>query len=482
MKCIDERSIGTWQQTADFVVAGFGMAGACAALSARERGGSVVVLERGSGVNGSATQAAGHFYLGGGTRPQLANGLNDSADEMYNYLHALTPEPEDQKIRLYCDDSVQHFNWLTEQGIPFNDGFYKRKHVEQPTDECLIWSGNEKVWPYSELAQPCPRGHKVAVEGSGGALAMQRLLEQALRVGVAIEFDSAVTALVKNEQGRVVGVCCRRFGEETSMQARKGVLLATGGYVMNKEMLKKYTPEALFEKFWPQGGANDDGSGIELGLCAGGEAIRMERFFATSPIYPPEQLLKAIVVNKYGQRFVNEDSYHARFARACLDQDDGIAYLLCDNAVFARPEFQMQELIDAWETVAEMEAGLSLPAGSLQNTLDKYNEDADRGHDSLMHKHPDWLQALREPPFGALQCSRGEATYTGFTLGGLKVSVNAEVLSPSGQVIGGLYAAGACASNIAQDSNGYSSGTCLGEASYFGRRAGHHAISAQAMS
>ncbi|MFK7730173.1 MAG: FAD-binding protein [Pseudomonadales bacterium] len=482
MKCINESSIDEWQQSADLVVAGFGMAGACAALSAREQGGSVLVLERGSGVNGSATQAAGHFYLGGGTRPQLANGLEDTADEMYNYLHALTPEPEDEKIRLYCDDSVKHFNWLTEQGIPFNNGFYKRKHVEQPTDECLIWSGNEKVWPYSEQAQACPRGHKVAVEGSGGALAMQRLLEKAKSVGVSVAFDTAVHALVTNAEGRVVGVQCRRFGEEVNVSAKNGVLLATGGYVMNKDMLKEYTPGAMFEKFWPQGGANDDGSGIQLGLAAGGEAIRMERFFATSPIYPPEQLLKAIVVNKHGQRFINEDSYHARFARACLDQDDGIAYLICDNTVFARPEFQMQELIDAWETVAEMEEGLSLPPGSLQNTLDQYNEDADRGVDSVLHKHSDWLQALKEPPFGALQCSKGEATYTGFTLGGLKVSANAEVLTATDQPIAGLYAAGACASNIAQDSNGYSSGTCLGEASYFGRRAGHYSIRGEAMS
>ncbi len=482
MKCIADDSIEEWQQSADLVIAGFGMAGACAAITAREQGGSVLVVERGSGVNGSATQAAGHFYLGGGTRPQLANGLEDSADEMYKYLHALTPEPEDEKIRLYCDDSVGHFNWLTEQGIPFNDGFYKRKHVEQPTDECLIWSGNEKVWPYSEQARPCPRGHKVAVEGSGGGLAMQRLLEKAQSTGVSIEFDTAVNALVQNTDGRVVGVQCRHFGETLNIRAEKGVLLATGGYVMNTDMLNEYTPEAVFEKFWPQGGANDDGSGIQLGICAGGEAIRMQRFFATSPIYPPEQLLKAIAVNKHGKRFVNEDSYHARFARACLDQDDGIAYLICDSAIFARPDFKMQELIDAWETVAEMEQGLSLPAGSLANTLDQYNEDADQGKDSVMHKHPDWLQALREPPFGALQCSKGEATYTGFTLGGLKVSANAQVLTAGGQPIAGLYAAGACASNIAQDSNGYSSGTCLGEASYFGRRAGHHAISANAMS
>ena len=231
MECIDESEVDTWQQSADLIVAGIGMAGVCAALSAAEQGGRVIALERGSGVNGSATQAAGHFYLGGGTRPQIANGLQDSAEEMFKYLQALTPEPEDRKIRLYCDDSVSHFDWLCYQGVPFNDGYFRQKHVEQPTDECLIWSGNEKVWPYSERAKPAPRGHKVAVEGSGGALAMERLTERAIQQGVTLQFDSAVNALVKSHAGKVLGVRCRQFGEQQFVKAEHLLVhhVTTGG-------------------------------------------------------------------------------------------------------------------------------------------------------------------------------------------------------------------------------------------------------------
>ena len=91
---------------------------------------------------GGGTSAASHaiLYLGGGTRPQLANGIEDSAEDMYNYLVANTPEPDEEKIRRYCEDSVDHFNWLVARGVPFNDGFYRQKHFEQPTDECLIIS------------------------------------------------------------------------------------------------------------------------------------------------------------------------------------------------------------------------------------------------------------------------------------------------------------------------------------------------------
>jgi 3-oxo-5alpha-steroid 4-dehydrogenase len=80
-----------------------------------------------------------------------------------------------------------------------------------------------------------------------------------------------------------------------------------------------------------------------------------------------------------------------------------------------------------------------------------------------------------EAPFAALDCTVGKAIYTGFTLGGLKTTLDGQVVDTKGRVMPGLYAAGACASNIAQDSMGYASGTCIGESTYFGRRAGRHA-------
>ena len=82
---------------------------------------------------------------------------------------------------------------------------------------------------------------------------------------------------------------------------------------------------------------------------------------------------------------------------------------------------------------------------------------------------------LDHGPWGAYDLTPGKAFYAGFTLGGLRVSVDGELLSASGSPVPGVYAVGACASNIALDGSGYSSGTQLGEASYFGRRAGRHA-------
>lgn len=473
---IQSNSVKQWHAHCDVIVVGFGAAGSCAAIAAATAGARVLVLERASGISGTTCLATGHFYLGGGTRPQLANGLEDSVEDMFNYLVANTPQPDITKIRLYCEQSVEHFNWLVAQGVPFNDGFYRKKHYEQPTDECLIWSGNEKAWPFSQQAKPVPRGHKVENVGSeGGGLVMQKLTRAAEQLQVDFQFDARVCNLVSDGQGRITGVRYTHFAEERFVAASKGVVLAAGGFAMNQAMLEEYCPKLAHPGVVKQGNPNDDGAAINLGVAAGGCAEHMDGALITAPFYPPESLLKGILVNRYGQRFINEDSYHARTMTACLDQPDGIAYLITDNACFGRPEIQMQELIDAWEDVATMEQELKLPSGSLQQTMAAYNAHAALAEDPEFHKHPDWLQPLTEAPYAALQCSLGESVYVGFTLGGLRVSAQGEVLSATGRPIDGLYAAGACASNIAQDGAGYSSGTAIGESTFFGRRAGRHA-------
>jgi len=471
--------VPAWNEEADVVIIGLGMAGACAAIEAREAGADVLVLERGSGVSGTTTTAAGHFYRGGGTPVQVACGFEDTPRDMFDYLTAVTPDPIPEKIRLYCDGSVAHFHWLEAHGVPFDRSYYPFKSVVQPTRECLIWTGNEKVWPYRDQARPAPRGHKVAFDGEegGGALAVHVLADKALELGARALFDVRVRALVVDRDGRVVGVRATRFEEILFIKARKAVILAAGGFGMNLDMVAEYVP-ALLPPTFVQGGPNDDGMSILLGMSAGGAVRNMEKPFITCPFYPPEQLLKGILVNKNGKRFVAEDSYHSRTAVISREQPDGIAYLILDSAIFAYPRFaemMNQKLVDGWETIAEMEAGLGLPEVALQKTLADYNAHAAKGEDPEFHKYPDWVAPLVNSPYAAFDLSVGKAVFTGFTLGGLSVSVDAEVLNEQGRPIAGLYAAGACASNIAQDSRGYASGTCIGEASFFGRRGGRHA-------
>ena len=475
----DAGQVSNWSDEADVVIVGLGCAGVCAAIEAREAGADVLVLERASGGGGVTSMAAGHVYLGGGTRVQKAVGVEDAVEDMFTYLVMNTPDPDEEKIRRYCEESVEHFDWLVAQGVPFKDTMYQGKHVMQMTDECLIWSGNEEVYPFREKAQPAPRGHKVAQPGEGGgAKMMEILIARAEALGVRIICDAHVHELVR-EEGRIAGVRYKVFGEDKGVvRGRKGVILATGQFTENDEMLKKYLPELLVDGYTRQFTPNDDGAGHQLGEQAGGVLKHMDGALVTAAFYPPESHIKGILVNKEGKRYVAEDSYHSRSSLFTTKQTDRTGYLILDEATYAPdpPAWGAYPLIDAWDTVEEMEEGLGLPTGSLQETMKSYNEHAEKGEDPEFHKKSKWVEPLTNAPYAALDASVGAATYMAFTLGGLDVSIDGEVLDSSGKPIAGLYAIGGCASNIAQDGTGYSSGTCIGESTFFGRRAGRHVV------
>jgi 3-oxo-5alpha-steroid 4-dehydrogenase len=465
----------------DVVVVGFGIAGGCAALEAARAGARVVLLERAAVHGGTSSMSGGHFYLGGGTAVQKATGKDDSPEQMAAYLMAVSKDPDEEKIRAYCEGSVEHFDWLESLGFEFERSYFAGKAVIQPGTEGLMFTGNEKVHPFRDLAVPAPRGHKVPVAGEmeGTKLVMDLLRERVLEAGVDVRFETGASALVVStsstggESGAVVGLRWRSF-DETGYIGASSVVIAAGGFVMNPDMVAAYTPK-LAEKPFVLGSTYDDGLGIRLGESVGGATRFMDEPFITAPFYPPAQLVKGFIVNKLGQRFVAEDSYHSRTSGFVMDQPDSTAYLIVDSNHIEHPDFPLAPFIDGWETVAEMESALGLPEGSLEATLARYNEYAARGEDPDFHKHPDWLAPQDTGPWGAYDLTLGKALYAGFTLGGLATSVEGEVLREDGSTVPGLYAAGACASNIAQDGKGYASGTQLGEGSFFGRRAGRHA-------
>ncbi|MCW2751524.1 MAG: fumarate reductase/succinate dehydrogenase flavoprotein domain protein [Aeromicrobium sp.] len=464
----------TSQEHVDVVVVGFGIAGGCAALEAARAGACVLLLERAAVHGGTTSMAGGHFYLGGGTPVQVATGQQDSVEEMYKYLVATSKAPEHDKILAYCESSVEHFAWLETLGFEFERSYYPHKAVIQPETQGLMYTGNEKLWPYRDMAVPAPRGHKIPVPGDtqGAKVVMDLLRDRCEEAGVEVRYETGVTNLIVDGD-RVAGVRWRRFGEHGDVTSG-AVVIAAGGFVGNADMVQEFTPE-LGSKLITLGSTYDDGLGIRLGQSVGAETCHMDESFITAPFYPPSSHMFGIIVNKHGKRFVAEDSYHARTGYFTMKQPDSVAYLIVDSAHVQEPTMPLTPLIDGYDTVAEMETGLSLPVGSLAETLERYTADARAGHDTEFMKHPDWLVALDNGPWAAFDLSLGKALYSGFTMGGLSTTVDAEVQRPDGSVVRGLYAAGACATNIAVDGAGYCSGTQLGEGSYFGRRAGRAA-------
>jgi len=477
--------VASWSDEVDVVVIGFGIGGGCAAVTAAAAGARVLVLERAAAAGGTTSLAGGHFYLGGGTAVQQATGHSDSAEEMYKYLVAVSREPDLEKIRAYSDGSVDHFNWLEDLGFQFERSYVAGKVVVPAGTEGLSYTGNEKIWPFCDKAIPAPRGHSVPVPGElgGAAMVIDLLVKRADDLGVQIRYETGATNLILDDDGVVVGVAWKHFTETGAVKAN-AVIIAAGGFAMNPEMVAEHTP-ALGQPRRTKhhgevapyilGNPNDDGLGLRLGMSAGGVAENMNEQFITAAAYPPEVLLTGVIVNKDGKRFVAEDSYHSRTSAFVLEQPEQIAYLIVDEAHTEMPAMPLIRFLDGYETIAELETALDIPAGNVAATLERYNAFAAEGKDPDFHKQPDYVAPQDNGPWAVFDLSLGRAMYSGFTMGGLAVTVDGEVQRADDSVIDGLYAVGACASNIAQDGKGYASGTQLGEGSFFGRRAGAHA-------
>ncbi len=187
----------------------------------------------------------------------------------------------------------------------------------------------------------------------------------------------------------------------------------------------------------------------------------------------PQLMVRGILVNGRGQRYIPEDTYPGRIGQATLFQQDNQAFLVIDEAAYeegmnAESSSAQLRAQPSWvaETVEELEGEMGLPAGSLQSTVDLYNRHAAEGSDPVLGKKSEWVKPI-VGPFAAIDL-RGRTG--GFTLGGLKTTVDSEVLHVSGAPIPGLFAAGRCTSGVC--AGGYASGTSLGDGSFFGRRAG----------
>ena len=136
------REVVRWDADADVVIVGLGAAGACAAIEAARAGARVQVLERAGGGGGTTAASDGMMYFGGGTALQRACGYPDSVEEMFKYLMASCgPEPDEARIRVYCERAAAHYDWLVELGVPFKAEFYPGRMLA-PGEEGLTYSGN----------------------------------------------------------------------------------------------------------------------------------------------------------------------------------------------------------------------------------------------------------------------------------------------------------------------------------------------------
>ena len=476
------RDVKQWDRETDVAIVGFGGAGGCAAIEAADAGSSVTIFEVASASGGSTAMSSAEIYMGGsgGTRVQQACGFEDKTEDMFAYMMmAAGPQADEKKIRNYCENSKDHFQWLVGIGVPFKDSFHKERAIMCLTDDGLLVTGSEKAYPFAQQAKPCPRGHNLYVEGDNGGPLFMKIVTQNVekRDAITVEYETRALTLIVDDDDAVIGLVIRSNQQELNVRARKGVILCAGGFVMNEEMVAKYAP-MLTVGNTPIGNPGDTGTGIMMGMSVGGAAINMHEGFISIPYYPPASMTRGIVINDKGQRFINEDVYHGRLGAFVLRQQSERIYFILtvdQYADYERVSYMGAEVAGTGESVQELEEELELRAGSLQQTIEVYNEDCSKGEDTQCHKAAEWLEAL-QPPLVALDITPGRGTFLPyFTLGGLDTLPTGEVVDPQREVIPGLYAAGRTACGVVRTAAGYSSGMSVGDATFSGRLAGKQA-------
>ncbi len=479
------KNIDSYDDVFDVVVCGFGGAGGCAAIEAANKGAKVLLLERASDGGGSTALSSCEMYLGGsgGTSLQRACGFEDTTENMISYLKACLEEKGDyEKIKLYAENAADHFEWVKSLGVPYKEEAHLGRIVVPETNQSLLFTGNERIYPFLDHAKPIPRGHVPSHEGDfGGKIFFDALKTKVISQGVHMSCDSRLLSLIVDEHNIIQGVTFKKDNELSHVRAKNGVVLTTGGFVMNEEMIKKYLPfQSKFAA--PYGNPWDEGDGIQIGQAMGANVINMDEAFFGVYFYPPESLTYGIFINNHGERFVNEDSYGARIGFYCSQQPKQQIFMLVQDEDFKHSIYMDRlPIIAVAETIEELENEAGFKKGSLIETVKTYNEYSKNGEDKDFRKHPDWLKPITKPPYAIIdysfkhQSSPAYSDKSGplmFTLGGLETLPSGEVLNKKGKIIPKLFAAGRTTAGLPRSGKGYASGMSVGDATFFGRMAG----------
>lgn len=234
------------QHDTDIIVVGSGLAGISAALSAAEKGASVLVLDRAYG-GGASALSGGIVYAGGGTKQQEAAGI--SYDTQRNFLAYMREETtgagqidhpggtggtapvDDATLERFCTQAPANLAWLEKHGAEFEvagPALCPFKTSYPPDHYGLYYSGNETSWPWSNLAKPAPRGHRPAGKGLTGKNLWEAIFHSALSNGVRFLPACKVEKLLKRDNGSVFGVAYRQLDAESPRSGKYKALVEKG--------------------------------------------------------------------------------------------------------------------------------------------------------------------------------------------------------------------------------------------------------------
>jgi len=531
-----------WDDEADVVVVGFGGAGAAAAIEARDNGASVIAVDRFDG--GGATAYSGGVVYAGATRYLKESGYDDTPEEMYKYLDAEKNAVGPETLRRFCEGSSGDMDWLDQQGVPHAGNPFEDKTSFPPDNHFLYYSGNEKMPEFAALARPAPRGHRVAINGFGGRVLFDKLRDSALAKQVKLLRHAPVRRLVTDANGAVIGVEAnvlpeslhakhqslykvvhpwrpfngdraeraiteakaieRSVEQPRLIRARGGVVITTGGFNHNREMIRQHRPELgdVYKILLRLGSMGDDGGGMKLAESAGGATALMDRVSVARTLVPPNVFAHGIVVNQHGKRFVNEAAYGFNVGNAITQQPGGgKAWLLLEGKTFWRgvkDSFLTGKNFLIWgapallnialggtrraNTLEELARKIQVDPAGVSATVAEVNTLADSGAPDPLHKLDELIKPLRNGPFYAVNLSLDNKFMPAqtMTVGGIKVNEESgAALRDDDSDLPGLYAAGRAAVGVC--SGGFISGLSLADCIFSGRRAGRSAAQAASL-
>jgi 3-oxosteroid 1-dehydrogenase len=534
----------------DVVVVGSGAAGMTAALVAATWGLDVLLVEKADTFGGSAARSGGGVWIPGNSVLRKA-GLADTPMDAKTYLtHVVDGQASAARQQAFLAfgppmlDFVMEHSPLRFAYVPGYADYYpeapggmpKGRTIEpRPLDARLLGPERRNLnAPY--LAAPAnmvvtardykwlslgtrhPRSvlaaARVGLRATAARARGQRLIAmgQALAAGLRIGLQQAGVPVwlqtplldLQVDNDHVTGVWVTHDGERTLVKARRGVVLATGGFERNEAMRKQYQRDPIGTE-WTVGAAGNTGDGHEAGQRIGAGLALMEDAWWGPSIPAPggpyfclaeRNLPGSIIVNGAGQRYVNEcvpyvDAVHTMYDVDCPEAPTIPSWLVFDQRYRDRYIFAgrgpRQPLSRKWyaaeilfreESLAGLAKRIGVPAEALESTVERFNDFARSGHDADFargesaydqyygdprNKPNPCLGELAKPPFYAVQMVPGDLG----TKGGLVTDERARVLRADGSVIRGLYAAG----NVSAAVMGHSyagAGATIGPAMTFG--------------
>lgn len=474
------------QQT-DLIIIAAGAAGLAAAVSAAQRGLSVLVFEKNAITGGTANRGMGPLGIESRhTRARLLKPTKDEAfDAFMNYTHWRV---DARLVRAFLNKSGETIHWLESLGVEF---------VEPAT----YFTGSYSTW---HLVKP-----ETGLPGPGGAATMMGILtRKAIELGVTFRLECAVNELLVQD-GRVAGVkATDKSGNPIEARA-KAVIVATGGFGNSEEMVKTYAGFAMGKDIYPFRIPGITGDGIRMAWAVGAQKTEMSMeliYGMPDPLNVPPPLHEAcrqphLLVNYLGERFVDEGIMpNVTFtANAISLQKDKTAFLLFDEGILNRMEtdfdtrnrvfpitcFQnAQAIIGGYlqsgrgnfyvaDTLEDLCEQTGIEFDGLNATLDRYNAYCEAGYDEQFNKNRTYLRPLRG---GKWYAARHFPSAYG-SAGGIKINEKAQVIGQNWKPIPGLYAAGTDACSIYGDSYPFIfPGTSMGFALNTGRIAAENIV------